>query len=112
MQAVLADLALESEAATVPAMRLAQAADASPADERAQRFRRIATAIGKFWVCKRARQRVHRCTARRRAGAAYGALPAGVDRDAIIERALPVVSAAAGPAGRSSIKIDITRYIE
>jgi hypothetical protein len=42
----------------------------------------------------------------------YGALPAGVDRDAIIERALPVVSAAAGPAGRSSIKIDITRYIE
>jgi len=54
MQAVLADLALESEAATVLAMRLAQAADAPPSDERAHRFRRIATAIGKFWVCKRA----------------------------------------------------------
>jgi putative acyl-CoA dehydrogenase len=54
MQSVLADLALESEAATVLAMRLAQAADAPPDDRAAQAFRRIATAIGKFWVCKRA----------------------------------------------------------
>jgi putative acyl-CoA dehydrogenase len=54
MRAVLADLALESEAATTLAMRLAQAADASRTDADAQVFRRIATAIGKFWVCKRA----------------------------------------------------------
>jgi putative acyl-CoA dehydrogenase len=54
MRAVLADLALESEAAVVLAMRLAQAADAPASDVRTQAFRRIATAIGKFWVCKRA----------------------------------------------------------
>ncbi len=53
MRAVLADLALESEAATTVAMRLAQAADAASASDDAQAFRRIATAIGKFFVCKR-----------------------------------------------------------
>jgi putative acyl-CoA dehydrogenase len=53
MLAVLADLALESEAATVLAMRLAKAADAPLLDTRAHGFRRIATAIAKFYVCKR-----------------------------------------------------------
>jgi putative acyl-CoA dehydrogenase len=48
MTNVLADLAVESEAATVLAMRLAGALDR---DEEA--FRRLATAVGKFWVCKR-----------------------------------------------------------
>jgi putative acyl-CoA dehydrogenase len=48
MRNVLADLALESEAATVLAMRLAGAVDR---DEQA--FRRLAIAVGKFWVCKR-----------------------------------------------------------
>jgi putative acyl-CoA dehydrogenase len=55
MRAVLADLAIESEAATVLAMRLAASFD-PPADgpsgsERA--FRRLAIAVGKYWVCKR-----------------------------------------------------------
>ena len=52
MTAVLADLALESEAATVTAMRLARAHDEDAGDsERA--FRRLATAVAKYWICKR-----------------------------------------------------------
>src|SRR5262249_5866383 len=48
MQNVLADLCVESEAATLTAIRLAGAYDR---DERA--FGRIATAVAKYWVCKR-----------------------------------------------------------
>ncbi|MFE5290578.1 acyl-CoA dehydrogenase family protein [Isoptericola sp. NPDC056618] len=51
MTAVLADLALESEAATLTSMRLAAAHDADDEGERA--FRRLATAVAKYWVCKR-----------------------------------------------------------
>ncbi len=51
MQNVLADLALESECATALAMRLAQAYDTSEESEVA--FRRIATAVAKYWICKR-----------------------------------------------------------
>jgi putative acyl-CoA dehydrogenase len=47
MQNVLADLCLDSEAATVGALRLARAYDE---DHRA--FRRIATAVLKYWICK------------------------------------------------------------
>ena len=46
---VLADLAIESEAATASALRLARAYDE---DDRA--FRRFATAVMKYWICKRA----------------------------------------------------------
>jgi putative acyl-CoA dehydrogenase len=53
MQNVLADLCLESEAATVTAMRLARAYDRRATDEREAAFARIATAIAKYWVCKR-----------------------------------------------------------
>jgi putative acyl-CoA dehydrogenase len=54
MRAVLADLAVESEAATVTAMRLARAFDeAARGDEDADALRRIATAVGKYWTCKR-----------------------------------------------------------
>ena len=54
MRVVLADLAVESEAATVLAMRLARAFDdAAAGDEGAALFRRVATAVGKYWVCKR-----------------------------------------------------------
>jgi putative acyl-CoA dehydrogenase len=54
MRAVLADLAVESEAATVTAMRLARAFDeASRGDENADALRRIATAVAKYWTCKR-----------------------------------------------------------
>jgi putative acyl-CoA dehydrogenase len=49
MRNVLADLAVESEAATVASMRVARAYDE---DEVA--FRRFATAVMKYWVCKRA----------------------------------------------------------
>ncbi len=51
MQNVLADLCLESEASTVLAMRLARAYDSQ--EESEARFRRIATAVAKYWVCKR-----------------------------------------------------------
>jgi putative acyl-CoA dehydrogenase len=52
MTAVVADLALESEAATAVSLRLARAhdEDASDAD---RAFRRLATAVTKYWVCKR-----------------------------------------------------------
>ncbi|KKD08869.1 DNA alkylation response protein [Streptomyces sp. WM6386] len=54
MRNVLADLALESEAATTLTLRLAGAADrAVRGDEGEQAFRRIATAVGKYWVTKR-----------------------------------------------------------
>ena len=49
MRAVLADMAIESEAATVLSLRLARAYD-NPGEAP---FRRIATAISKYWVCKR-----------------------------------------------------------
>ena len=51
MQNVLADLAIESEAATATAMRVARAYDEQDAP-----FRRFATAVMKYWVCKRAPQ--------------------------------------------------------
>jgi len=49
MRNVLADLALESEAATVTAMRLARSYD-DPDDAA---FKRIGTAVAKYWTCKR-----------------------------------------------------------
>ncbi len=52
MSSVLADLALESEAATVTAVRLARAYD-DDADNTEVAFRRIATAVEKYWICKR-----------------------------------------------------------
>jgi putative acyl-CoA dehydrogenase len=59
MRNVLADLCVESEAATVLGMRLARAYDEALAgdeqsDPGAELFKRLATAVGKYWVCKRA----------------------------------------------------------
>jgi putative acyl-CoA dehydrogenase len=67
MRNVLADLCLESEAATALAMRLARAYDEAGTDgldpthpggesdlSDAHLFKRLATAVGKYWVCKRA----------------------------------------------------------
>ena len=51
MRNVLADLAVESEAATVSAMRVARSYDQR---EQEAAFRRFATAVMKYWVCKRA----------------------------------------------------------
>jgi putative acyl-CoA dehydrogenase len=54
MQNVLADLALESEAAAALMLRIARAVDASERDPKEAALARIGTAIGKYWVCKRA----------------------------------------------------------
>lgn len=52
MQNVIADLAVESDAATVTALRLAYAVD-HPDDPHEVALRRIALPLAKFWVCKR-----------------------------------------------------------
>ncbi len=54
MRTVLADLALEAEAATAFAIRVAGAVDRAPTDPQEAALARVATAIGKFWICKRA----------------------------------------------------------
>jgi len=57
MKNVLADLALESEAATALALRLARAVDrsenAQDASGHEALMRRVLTPIAKFWICKR-----------------------------------------------------------
>ena len=53
MRNVLADLAIESEAATLLMLRLARAFDHRDSDARERAFCRIATAIAKYWLCKR-----------------------------------------------------------
>jgi len=54
MANVLADLAMESEAATTFAIRVAGAVDRAGHSGADAAFARIATAVGKYWVCKRA----------------------------------------------------------
>lgn len=54
MKSVLADLALESEAAALLVMRLAHSFDRASGDPREESFRRITSAIAKYWLCKRA----------------------------------------------------------
>jgi putative acyl-CoA dehydrogenase len=54
MQNVVADLALESEAATVLLMRLARSFDRHHESESERLFGRLVTAAGKYWICKRA----------------------------------------------------------
>ncbi|KPM53492.1 acyl-CoA dehydrogenase [Frankia sp. R43] len=54
MRNVLADLALESEAAVTLVMRVAGAVDrAEQGDEGERAFRRLATGLAKYWLCKR-----------------------------------------------------------
>jgi putative acyl-CoA dehydrogenase len=53
MQNVLADLALESEAALALTMRMGRALDHAH-DEQEDKFARLVTAVGKYWICKRA----------------------------------------------------------
>ncbi len=52
MQNLLADLALESEAAMALTMRMARAMDQQD-NEHERLLARIATPIGKYWICKR-----------------------------------------------------------
>lgn len=54
MQNVLADLALESEAATVLFLRLARTVDDAQANPLAASLKRLGTAVAKYYVCKRA----------------------------------------------------------
>jgi len=53
MRAVLADLALESEAAVVLMLHLARAYENAGESKSDKAYARLATAIGKYWVCKR-----------------------------------------------------------
>lgn len=53
MQNVLADLALESEAALALSLRMGQALEQLD-DPQQGHFARLVTAVGKYWICKRA----------------------------------------------------------
>ncbi|MET7365881.1 acyl-CoA dehydrogenase family protein [Streptomyces sp. NPDC005566] len=54
MRNVIADLGIESEAATTLALRIAGATDRAQRGDAGERvFLRLATAVGKYWVCKR-----------------------------------------------------------
>ncbi|WP_396588723.1 acyl-CoA dehydrogenase family protein [Bermanella sp. R86510] len=64
MKNVLADLAIESEAALAISMRIAHSLDQlqnEPENKQEARFSRVATAIGKYWICKRAAQFTYEC---------------------------------------------------
>lgn len=54
MQNVLHDLVIENDGHLALAMRVAQAVDRGPKDAAQAAFARIATAIGKYWICRRA----------------------------------------------------------
>lgn len=54
MRNVLADLAIEAEAAVALVMRIASALDKSEENEDEAVLARIGTAIAKYWICKRA----------------------------------------------------------
>ena len=53
MRDVLADLAIEAEAALALTLRLARAID-HRGDPHEDRLVRLGTALGKYWICKRA----------------------------------------------------------
>ena len=60
MQNVLADLAVESEAAMWQTLRLSAAFDNAD-DNSEQLLTRLATPVGKFWICKRTPPMVYEC---------------------------------------------------
>lgn len=53
MQNVLADLTVECAAATALTMRVAKAVDSASRNNHEAALARLATAIGKYWICKR-----------------------------------------------------------
>ena len=64
MQNVLADLSIESEAALAISMRIAHSLDIlqqDPENQHEASFNRVATAIGKYWICKRTAQFTYEC---------------------------------------------------
>ena len=60
MVSVLADLCVESEAALLLTLRVAQALD-NATDEHSQQMVRSLTPVGKFWICKRTPAMVYEC---------------------------------------------------
>jgi putative acyl-CoA dehydrogenase len=54
MQNVLHDLVIENDGHLALSMRVAQAVSRGPTDAADTAFARIATAIGKYWICRRA----------------------------------------------------------
>ena len=54
MTNILADLAIDSEASTLMALRVARATDAMESNEAERHIARVATPLAKFWNCKRA----------------------------------------------------------
>ena len=61
MRRVLTDLAVESEAATALAFRLARSFDEAPESEQAALFSRIATPVAKYWLNKRVVPHIAEC---------------------------------------------------
>ena len=59
MRNVLADLAVEAEAATAVALRVARAYDQAATDPAEAHLKRLATAVAKYHVCKRATQHTY-----------------------------------------------------
>jgi len=59
MQNVLADLVLENEGALALTMRVARALDSRGASEHDELLQRIATPVGKYWICKRSPQHAY-----------------------------------------------------
>jgi putative acyl-CoA dehydrogenase len=59
MRTVIADLALDYEAAAMLTMRVARAFDGETEEDRS--FARLAVALGKFWIAKRTPQFVYEC---------------------------------------------------
>ena len=54
MTNILADLAIDCEAATLMAFRIARAVDGMSSDSQQRHIARVATPLAKFWNCKRA----------------------------------------------------------
>ncbi|KJE92839.1 acyl-CoA dehydrogenase [Capsaspora owczarzaki ATCC 30864] len=59
MKSVLADLAIEAEAATAMAFRIAESFDMGSGSKQESLFARIATPITKYWICKRTPNHVY-----------------------------------------------------
>ncbi len=51
---MIADLAIEAEAALALTLRIGRAMDEAVQDESAKALARLGTALGKYWICKRA----------------------------------------------------------
>jgi putative acyl-CoA dehydrogenase len=107
MRNVLADLALESEAATALTFRVARAVDASGRSDNEAALARVIAALGKYWVCKRCTPFVNE------AQECLGGI--GYVEDTPMPRLLrqaPLPGRAARPAARAGLSRSLFRRIE